>query len=58
MEDESLYIQDMNSSNGTHLTMDGVRYTLDPLTPTTPTDHSVVEFGDAVLNIKSASIYA
>ena len=58
MEKDTLYIQDMNSSNGTYLTVDGVRYTLDPLTPTTLTDQSVVEFGEAVLNIKPARVYA
>ncbi|MEM6886250.1 MAG: FHA domain-containing protein [Verrucomicrobiota bacterium] len=56
MEKETLYIQDMDSSNGTYLTMDGERYTLDPLTATTLADHSVVEFGDAVLNVKPARI--
>ncbi|MEM6822620.1 MAG: FHA domain-containing protein [Verrucomicrobiota bacterium] len=58
MEEKTLFVQDMNSSNGTYLTMDGVRYALDPLTPTVLAEHSVVEFGDAVLNIKPARIHS
>ena len=56
MEKETLYVQDMNSSNGSYMTINGVRYALTPQQPTALADHSVVEFGEAVLNLKPSSI--
>ncbi|MEM1156640.1 MAG: FHA domain-containing protein [Verrucomicrobiota bacterium] len=51
-EKNTLFIQDMNSTNGTYLNVDGARYKLEPFTPTKLSDQSVVEFGEAVMNIK------